>query len=158
MSKEHGYTQEELVAMAEAFKAGISPAQLAGIEPQALESLYTLGYNLYTSENYTDAHTVFQALTLYKPDEYRFWMGLAGSRQQLEMWADAIGAYEAAGLNSGLKNPEPFLHAATCLLQLGKKEEAVATLEMLAIMSPDNPEFADIHSRAKSLLALLKGE
>lgn len=63
-----------------------------------------------------------------------------------------------AALTTGLSDPEPLFFAARCLLKMNKKAEAVEGLEgLLGIGDEANPRHADVHRRAESLLALLKG-
>lgn len=75
------YTQEELETMTKAVLNGATIGDVCNVSQDMLESLYSLGYNLYTSGNYKDAETVFSGLCLYDHNDPRFWMGLAGSRQ-----------------------------------------------------------------------------
>ena len=75
------YTQEELETMVKAVLNGATIGDVCNVSQDMLESLYSLGYNLYTSGNYKDAETVFSGLCLYDHNDPRFWMGLAGSRQ-----------------------------------------------------------------------------
>ena len=59
------YTQEELETMTKAVLNGATIGDVCNISQDMLESLYSLGYNLYTSGNYKDAETIFSGLCLY---------------------------------------------------------------------------------------------
>ena len=56
------YTQEELETMTKAVLNGATIGDVCNVSQDMLESLYSLGYNLYTSGNYNDAETVFSGL------------------------------------------------------------------------------------------------
>ena len=68
------YTQEELETMVKAVLNGATIGDVCNVSQDMLESLYSLGYNLYTSGNYKDAETVFSGLCLYDHNDPRFWM------------------------------------------------------------------------------------
>lgn len=151
------YSQETLQRLAEGLLSGRTVAQAAGISQKTLERLYALAHGLYSSGNYTDAQVMFQALSIYAPNEYRFWMGLAGCRQALEQYQAAIEAYQMAAVATSLKNPEPLLFAVNCLIKLGRKDEAKAGIEtLLNIGSDDLPQNKAVHDRARALLTLLQ--
>jgi hypothetical protein len=113
----------EIQAIVEAMKNGASIGDVCNIGTEVLEGLYTLAYNLYTSGNFVDAETVFQALCLYRHSEFRFWMGLAGCRQANGNQAGAIDAYSMAGVASGLSDPTPLLHPSW---RQGKRRRSLA--------------------------------
>lgn len=84
-------------------------------------------------------------------------MGLAGSRQALERYEEAIDAYQMAALATNLKNPEPLLYATKCLLRLNRKDEAVTALQgLLGVSDAENPDYAALREKARSLLELLR--
>ncbi len=151
-------SQTQLEKLVGALVDGATPAQARGISEETLEQLYALGHNLYTSASYADAQIVFQALTLNDPGEYRFWLGLAGCRQALGQYLDAINAYQMAGVASQLKNPEPFLHAANCFLKLGRRDDARSALEGVLNIGAEDPQYESVRTRARALLNLLSGE
>lgn len=147
----------EIQAIVEAMKNGASIGDVCNIGTEVLEGLYTLAYNLYTSGNFVDAETVFQALCLYRHSEFRFWMGLAGCRQANGNQAGAIDAYSMAGVASGLSDPTPFLYAAHCYIRLGDKENAVGALQGVMTMGDaSNPEHAACRDKAAELLKMLQ--
>lgn len=150
-------TQEQLQKLATGIMKGATVAQATGMKPEALENLYALAHGLYTSGNFKDAQTVFQALSIYNSQDYRFWMGLAGCRQALEQYQAAIDAYQMAAVATLLKNPEPFLFAARCLLKLGRKDDCIVAIKaLLKIGNANDPRHAIVHTKARALLALLE--
>lgn len=57
------YTQEELETMVKAVLNGATIGDVCNVSQDMLESLYSLGYNLYTSGNYKDAENrLFRAV------------------------------------------------------------------------------------------------
>lgn len=150
-------TQEELQKLVNGILNGATIGQAVNVSKDTLENLYALAYNLYSSGNYKDGQVVFQALCLYDPNEYKFWMGLAGCRQALKLYRTAIDAYQMAAVATTLKNPEPFLYAARCLLELNMKEEAIAAIQALLTMGDaKDPKVAACHEKGKAILALLQ--
>lgn len=151
-------SQNELQKLANGILNGATVAEASGISQDTLESLYALAHGFYTSSNYHDAQVVFQALTLYNPGDYRFWLGLAGCRQAQGQYESAIEAYQMAGVASQLKNPEPFFHAAHCLVKLGRREDAESALQGVLEIGAADPRYESVRHRAAALLKLLKGE
>lgn len=150
-------SETELKTLLEAVMKGVPLAKAAGLSEDTLEGLYALARQLYASGNFKDAHTLFQALTLYDTRDYRFWMGLGGCRQALERYEEAVDAYQMASLATNLKNPEPLLYATKCLLRLNRKDEAVTALQgLLGVSDAENPDYAAVREKARSLLELLR--
>ena len=161
MSNKILLSQEQLEKLVSGIMKGATVGQAVGMKPEALENLYALAHGLYTSGNFHDAQIVFQALSLYNPQDYRFWMGLAGSRQAQEQYQAAIDAYQMAAVATQLKTPEPFLYAARCLLKLGRKDDCIVAIQaLLKIGNENDPRHVLVHTKAKALLGLLeqKGE
>lgn len=148
-------TQEQIQTIVEALFDGATLAQTTGVSQETLEQLYALGHGFYASGNFENALTVFQALSLYDNRDYRFWFGLGATRQALEQFQGAVDAYQMAAIASSLSNPTPYLHMADCLIKLGNKPDAVTALEAAAGTAENDASYADVHARAKALLALL---
>ena len=149
----------EIQAIIQAMQDGASIGDVANISTEMLEGLYTLGYNLYTSGNFMDAETVFQALCLYKHSEVRFWMGLAGCRQANGNLQGAVDAYSMAGVAGGLSDPAPFMYAATCYVKMGDKENAIGALQgLLTLGSETDPAHIDCRNKAKELQNMLENQ
>ncbi|MBO5659092.1 MAG: SycD/LcrH family type III secretion system chaperone [Duodenibacillus sp.] len=152
-------SNEQLRQLIAGLMDGQTVARVTGVSDETLESMYALAHGLYTSGSHHDAQVVFQALCVYNPNDYRFWMGLAGSRQALEQYAAAIDAYQMAAVSTQLSTPEPFLFAARCLLKLGRKDDAVIAIKaLLKLGDSADPRHTEIHNKAKALLALLEKE
>ena len=147
---------DAIASIINAIQNGVSIADICNLSSDALEGLYSLAYNYYNACDYKNAEILFQSLCVYKYNEYRFWMGLAGCRQALDNLTGAIDAYSLAGVASLLKNPVPFFYAAQCYLKLGDKENAIGGLKGLITMCDDtNAEHVDIKGKSEELLTLL---
>ena len=157
MAEQNELTAEQLGIMMEGIQKGLSLAEVTSMKAEDIENLYALAYNLYTSGNHKDAEVVFQSLCLYNHKDVRFWMGLAGSRQANGNLRGAIDAYAMAGTVALLKDPQPFLYAARCYIQLGEKENAIAAIKgLMAIAEDENPVHTQCREKAAALLALLE--
>ena len=149
-------TAEQLGTMIDALQKGLTLAEVTSLTPEYVESLYALAYNLYTSSSHKDAEVVFQALCLYNHKDVRFWMGLGGCRQANGNLKGAVDAYAMAGTVGLLKDPQPFLYAARCYIQLGEKENAIGTLKgLLELGDGNDTAHVQCHEKARALLSLL---
>ncbi|MCF0254231.1 MAG: SycD/LcrH family type III secretion system chaperone [Duodenibacillus sp.] len=120
------------------------------------DGAYALAYNLYAAGNYQDAQVVFQSLCVYCSNDARYWTGLGACRQALQQYPLAVDAYQMAAVIAELKNPDPMLRAAGCLIEMGEKDEAKQALELtLSIGDKQDPKVSECHERAQALLALL---
>ncbi len=149
-------SDNDIATIIRALNKGASIGDVCNVTDEQMESLYALAYNLYTSGNFADAGTVFQALCLYRHKEVRFWMGLAGCRQAQGDLKGAVDAYAMAGTAGLLSDPTPFLFAAKCYIQLGDKENAVGALKgLLTLGDEKNPAHLECHKKARALLTML---
>ena len=147
----HIVSQEVVDRIVAAVRKGATVAQITGTSPETLEQLYALAHNLYGSQSFADAETLFRALCLYNPHEPKYWMGLGGSRQAQGRFEGASDAYQMAALTTGLSDPEPLFFAARCLLKMNKKAEAVEGLEGLLGNFHGSPlEACEPHARGRS--------
>lgn len=152
-------TDTEIQTIIKAMHSGASISDVANMKPEVLEGLYSLGYNLYTSGNFNDAETIFQALCLYKHAEVRFWMGLGGCRQANGNLPGAVDAYSMAGVAAGLTDPSPFLYAANCYIKMGDKENAIGALRgLLTLGEEGNEAHAQCRAKASELLNMLESK
>ena len=150
-------SKETVDTIFKAIQGGANLADYCGITQEQLENLYSLGFNLFNVGNFKDSLTVFEALTLYNNLDIRFWMGLGGSRQGLGDYEGAIDAYSMGATIEAFNNPEPFLYVARCFIKLGKKEEALTTLEgLIDLVDPDNPKHLECKSVAEALIELMR--
>ncbi len=152
-------TEEQMGKLVDAVAKGLPIADAVSMPSEVLEGLYSLAYGLYCAGNYQDAETMFKALCVYKYNDYRFLMGLAGSRQGLKQYELAIETYGMAGVISGLSNPEPLWFAANCYVKLNDKENTLNVLMgLVAICKGDNPEHVTYKVKAEALRNLLQAD
>lgn len=160
MKDETPFTQEQLDAMLEGLERGATVGDVINLNPEAIESGYSLAYSLYTAGNYKDAETMFRALCVYDHTDQRFWMGLGGCRQMNGDLQGAIDAYGFGAYTSAFGDPAPLVHGALCCLKLGEKEDAKGLFTAaLGLGEAGNSEHAVYHERARAMLDMLeKGE
>ena len=153
-------TDQDIATILSALAEGATIGDVCNISNDQIEALYTLAYNLYTSGNFADAGTVFQALCLYKQNDQRFWMGLGGCRQALGEYQGAIDAYSMAGAVALLNEPEPFLFGAQCYIRMGDKENALGALRgLMTLGDPEhNPKHKACHDKAQVFIDMLTAQ
>ncbi|MBQ9275275.1 MAG: SycD/LcrH family type III secretion system chaperone [Succinivibrio sp.] len=136
---------------------GVSVAQMVGLSDEKLELLYALAYTQYQAGNYSDSENIFRVLCLYDGTQERFWMGLAGSLQHEERFAEAAEIYSMACTMTGLTDPEPMYYAARCLLKDGRSDDAINALDFIDIMGREgNAKDLEIKKNAKALIETLR--
>ncbi len=121
-----------------AIKNGSTVGEALGASKQDLEYGYAMAYNLLISGNYKDAKTLFTTLVIYNPHDSRFSMGLGVCRQMTNELAEAVDAFMASAVMSELQDPIPLYNAATCLLKIGQKEEAIQALQLAKSINEDD--------------------
>lgn len=152
-------TTEDLEVIIQALGNGTTIAEVTNMQPEALEGLYTLAYNMYTTGNYGNAETLFRTMCVYKHNDQRFWLGLAGALQAQERYKEAVDAYSMVGLCTSLKNPAPLFFSAQCLLKMGDKEHAIDMLEATRFVCDEaTPEHVTYKTTAEELLQMLRKE
>jgi len=102
-----------------------------GIEENVLETIYALGYSLYTQARYPDAQKIFALLVLVNPHVYKYWFGLASCNQMAGHPELAAAAYCFATHTEPSK-PDAHLHLGLCLLGLGDRKAARESLRRAA--------------------------
>jgi type III secretion system low calcium response chaperone LcrH/SycD len=115
-------------AVADRILAGERFGQIAGLDDNDLEAIYSLAYREFESGDYAGAERTFRVLCFYDHLSERFWMGLGAARQRLADYAGAIQAYSTAA-QVGAGNPMAPVRAAECYIALGLYSEAVSGLE-----------------------------
>ncbi len=156
-NQELNITQQDIDTLLEGLMGGLTLGELAGVSEESIEALYGLAYNLYAAQNFKDASVVFQALSLYKHNDYRFLMGLAACTQALHEYDKAVEFYTYAILTSQFSEPEPFYYSAYCFLKLEQKEAAVEALQFIADIGEEgNAAHTELKVKAEELLRQLK--
>lgn len=117
------------------------------------EVLYALGHSLYGQARYQDAMRTFGFLVTHNHMEKRFMNAFAASLQMLKSYKEAIKYYSMASLMD-MGDPLPTYHTAECMIALGYTTEAKEALQYV-LMQSDEPERAELKSRAQTMLDLL---
>jgi type III secretion system low calcium response chaperone LcrH/SycD len=129
--------------------------EAAGLKPENIDSLYTLGHAFYKAGNYAEAETIFSSLCLYNTHNKRNWLALGGAAQALRNYDAALIAFSFAQLLD-LEDPEPVVRTYECHLEAGNLERAVESIETLLEMTDGRPSLSEIHRQAEILLNEIK--
>ncbi len=119
---------------------GYSFADMQGITPEQMETVYALAYQYYNAQNYEQAVKLFNGLCLFDPSEQKYFTGLAACEQALKNYEHAANLYSVSAVLSGLKDPEPMYYAAVCLLKAGRRDDAITTLKSLSEMGREGKD------------------
>ncbi len=150
------FSVEDFEKIVTALAQGVPLGTIAGVEPEFLEGLYSLAYNFYGNKDYKSALTIFQALCMYKHNDYRFLMGFGACKQALADYEGALNVYGLAMLLSAISNPEPFYHSVFCLLKLGRQDDAIEFLKLIPdVCVQGDDKHATIKDKAQKLLTQL---
>jgi type III secretion system low calcium response chaperone LcrH/SycD len=102
---------------------------LRGLSNDDLETIYSIGYNLYNQSKYDQAEPMFQFACFYGHNEPRYWMALANCRQMQKKYQAAIDAYGFSFMLN-IKDPWPSIQAALCYLAMNNKDLARESLDL----------------------------
>ena len=128
-------------------------AQAQDHDETYLESLYSVGHNLYSNTQYLDAKMIFGYLSLQNHREPRYMNAYASSLQMLGDFKEAIKFYSIASLID-IEDPLPTFYTAECMLALDYVTEAREALGFV-LEQCDAPEHAELKVRAEAMLALV---
>lgn len=124
-----------------------------GMTDDEVETIYALGYNLYSTGRADDAATVFNYLTLIDHTNAKFWIARGAVEQMKRQFDKAVTSYVFAGFLD-LDDPKPQYHAAECYLALGDRERALSALAALDQYAPKDSPYRE---KAKALKAKIQG-
>ncbi len=140
-----------------AIENGITFAEALEIPKDAIEGGYALAYNNYKANNFKDAETLFQALSLFDMADPRFTMGLGLCREKRDEFAMAADAYTLSAIVSDFKDPVPLYHMAVCYMKLGDKHNALLALDKVALIEEDQYT-KDLKNTCKELHKILSAK
>lgn len=150
--KEEDLDEEKVNSLLQQIMEGETTlAEIKGLNADALELLYSIAYQFYTTGNYERASQFFQNLMMLNHWDVRYTFGLGACLQAQKHYEEALNVYSALYFMDS-KNPDIFLNAGICRLALGDKPEAEDAFIMAKEMSRDKKEFAETFSRASGLL------
>ena len=127
------------------------------LSDQDLETIYALGYYLFTYGKYEDAKDIFTGLTAYAPYTAYFWRALGAVNQQIKDYDEAIDAYDMAIAN----DPEDvvsYVYRAESKFLSGKKKDGLTDLLKVMEIGANKPQFSVWVQRARLLISLNKPE
>jgi len=93
-----------------------------------ISTLYGIAYQLYSHGKYEDARQFFRFLTIARPFDRRFWMGLAASYQMQKNYPAAIECYSVAAIQEPT-DPYVHWHAATCFFASEQTDKGLQALD-----------------------------
>lgn len=149
--------QVSLIEVMALLSKGYSTGELKGVDQEHLDALYALAYQHYNADNFTDAANIFKVLNLCDPNNEDYLMGLASCEYGLKNYEQSAELYMLSSALSGFVNPKPVYFAALSALKLGKKDDAIAALESMAVMGREG-EIEDLRYKQKAveLIKVLK--
>jgi type III secretion system low calcium response chaperone LcrH/SycD len=151
------FTDDDIKAMCESLKAGLSPAEASGIDSKQIEALYSVAHGLYKTAKFKEAEAAFKLLCFYDYYDSRFWMGLGATLQAREKFRLAADVYSVAALNDALRDPTPFYFAGICLLKDGDTEGALGSWSCLLELGRDgDPGHEAVKTKARKMSELVE--
>lgn len=130
-----------------ALKKGIMPKTALKINDEAMEAVYTQGYNLYGQGKYKEASHVFRLLMLMDFTTPKYVLGLAACAHRLKDYENAANLYVLCSTLDP-KNPLPHFHAADCYLQVKLPTIALLSLNVAIKTAGDQSQYNLIKERA----------
>jgi len=113
----------------EVIGAGGTMADLRGLTGEDIETVYSIGFNLYNQAKYAEAEPMFKFACFYRHLDPRYWMALANCRQMTKDYQAAIDAYGMSYMFD-VDDPWPVIQSAMCYLALENKELAGDSLSL----------------------------
>lgn len=133
---------------------GHTMGDFLGITSQELDAVYAHGISLLNLSKFEEAESAFKLGAEYDMYDARMWMGMGAARQKAGKYRAAVDAYSVA-VNLTPENPVIALRSAECLIAVDEKEHAEQALHACLAFAEEDPQHADIQSRAEALLANL---
>jgi tetratricopeptide (TPR) repeat protein len=119
-----------------------------------VRALYNAGVQKYQQSDYAHATALFSVVQLLRPDRSEYTHALALALKMDGRHEQALHLFLLAA-ESGQQHALPRLHAAECLLHLGRKAEA--TRQLRAVLAASAAELGDdSRQRAQAWLQLVE--
>ncbi|MCG8564147.1 MAG: hypothetical protein MI747_03605 [Desulfobacterales bacterium] len=119
----------------------LSLAQVAGMPDRDMEAIFTSGQNALQLEDYGKAEQIFGAMLYLNHKDTRAALGLAGALEGQRRYESAVPFYFMV-LATTLFDPVAPFRAGVCLMNLGKKEDALDHFKLAAACKNENREAA----------------
>ena len=141
--------------MNDVLNKGLTPGQILNISKEETDALYVLGHSHYAEGDYDKAEDAFTLLCRLSPLETEYLRALGSTFQMKKKYQEAINAFGAA-IAIDIEDAEASLHAAECLLHIGKRKEAKEALEGCQMQCKEDKEkYAETLVKANNLLKTL---
>lgn len=134
---------------------GRTMRDFTALTPESMDVIYSMAYSLYNAGKFAEAERIFKLLANLEHFESKYWKGLGAAREGLKNYEGALLVYGHLGAMD-VKDPYPAFQAAKCFMALDKAGEAKSALRAAVFNSTDQPDHADLHESAKTLLELLE--
>ncbi len=129
--------------------------QILRLDPNDPSGLTTRAYYEYLAMDLDAAKRTYDKFTRLYPDEPAGWNNLALVYKRKGEYVREEALYRVA-LSLDPLDDHALNNLAVCLAHQGRFDEALATMERLEVLTPDDP-YADLH-RAKIYAAMGKGD
>lgn len=129
--------------------------ELEGISDDELETIYALGFNLFTYGKYEAAKNIFASLTAYAPYTAYYWRALGAVNQQLKDYPEAIATYDMAIANDET-DIVSYVYRGESQILSGNIEAGIKDLEEAIRIGAQYPESKPWVERSQLLLNLHK--
>ncbi len=118
---------------------------------EEMETLYALGYNLFTYGKYEEGRKIFQKLTDMAPHTAHYWRALGATNQQLKNYSEAIAAYNIAITNDE-SDVVSYVYRGEARIMSGNALEGEQDLEHALKIGSQTSQYDSWVNRAKLLL------
>jgi type III secretion system low calcium response chaperone LcrH/SycD len=135
----------------EYFGAGGTLKDLKNMSNDAMESIYSMAYNLYNSEKYDDAQKIFQFLCFYDHFNKKYFLGLASCQCMLKNYDSAIDLFSFAAILDST-DPRAMLYLGDCHLKNNDKEKAKLAYEVCVETGNKSKNYKSYVTKAKNML------
>jgi type III secretion system low calcium response chaperone LcrH/SycD len=122
-----------------------------GISREEFETIYALGYNLFTYGKYEAARDIFIGLTVYSPCTARYWRALGAVNQQLKDYRKAIDAYDKAIANDEA-DVVSYVYRGECQILSRNVDAGLRDLEQVVRIGAADPQCQAWVERSNLLL------
>lgn len=137
------------------FGQGGTFKDVKGISDDAMESIYSIAYNLYQAGKYDEAQKMFQFLCFYDHLNKKYFMGLGACQQMQEEYESAIEIFSFVSLLDS-NDPRALVYLGDCYLAMNNKKSAKTAYELAIDWGKGSKVYKEEISRAKTMLKNFK--
>lgn len=119
-----------------------------GYNQELLEKIYQVGVRSLEHGNVEEAGKIFSLLILLDPGYSACWVMLGIVYKREKQWEQGLESLEIA-IQMDRHNPTPYVHAASCYKELGRRKEAREALSTALKEIVGHPEYAGLEKMAR---------